>query len=159
MVILRKGLDAEGNILSIDPGVHVGWAVGKRDERKLLDSGMFVIRYGGNMWPHVVESKAVREWLDEIMVEYDIGVVVIEDFILRKMSMDRELLSPVRVTQTIVDFLSLFLRDVRLIIQPPSDRVGVSDRLLREKLGAKLVGISAHEKDALKHLFLAYHKV
>jgi hypothetical protein len=93
--------------------------------------------------------KLIREW--------PCAAVVIEDFVLRQMRMDRELLSPVRITSAIGYQLWKSGRDYH--IQSPSDakRVCTDDRLKNWQMYDPTGGLQ-HARDADRHAILFLRK-
>lgn len=88
-------------IMGVDPGVTTGWAVGSFSFGSIfgnetlfpLGEGCKSIDYGQIQGDENGQAdKAI-----DIAINFDVDVVVIEDFELRKLLKSRELLSPVRI--------------------------------------------------------------
>ena len=94
-------------------------------------------------------AKFIRSW--------PVSAVVIEDFQLRQQRMDRELLSPVRITAALGYSMWLTGRDYH--VQSPGDAKRVcSDERLKEWKLYDPVGGLVHARDADRHALLFLRK-
>lgn len=170
------------SVFCIDPGVISGWCW-LCFERKLLssDGELGAIRVGKEVsfgWFHQGQvncsfeqfgvSKLLRFiGLSLALAEKHIGVgevesvVVMEDFVLREMTMDRVLLAPVRVSSKVEMglFLSEDLQETSVIYQSASDAKSVvtDDRLVKwglAKKGHVVCDCHRHSNDAVRHLVI-----
>lgn len=111
-------------VIALDPGETTGWSLMVVDPRCLVNPAVKVLssiyehQHGqvtandredpfpgvGRQVPEAGECLMVND-LIALLDTWDHAAVVIEDFILRKSSKGRELLSPVRVTAAIKQFL------------------------------------------------------
>ena len=185
---VRYGQDVGEFVFSVDPGEVTGWCAVCVPWERLLREGVIAsvkkAAEKGMIWFGEVDSeRGVHdpECMGEIKATIDIvgkmikiqdevnkktaGAVsrinslVIEDFILREHSMDRNLLSPVRLTSRLelAVHLSPHLKPC-LSYQSPSDAKNVvtDDRLKRWDL---YKAGSRHARDALRHAILHLRKV
>lgn len=83
--------------------------------------------------------------------------VVVEDFVLRRRTMTRDLLSPVRITAAIYVLLAQHQWPMRVHLQSASDKSVINDERLRA-LGLWVPG-STHARDAYRHLALHLRKL
>lgn len=94
---------------------------------------------------------------EEILTSLEDGEVdlVIEDFILRNRSMDRSMLSPVRVTSALLGILvhEDVMDRVNLTFQQPSQAKSIATNERLKRWGLWIVG-STHERDAMRHLIV-----
>lgn len=152
--ILYDGSTGHPVVIAFDPGGVTGWAAMKvhplaltePEQYRVLDNiewmsmGQFV---GG-------ERDQVNQMLDMIR-EWPGAAVVIEDFILRELRQDRNLLSPVRITAAFRYAAGPELRD---FLQQPALAMSTmtDDRLKALGYYERTVG-QQHARDALRHLF------
>lgn len=95
-------------------------------------------------WIHMLDSVS----------GYRVDEVVIEDFLLRQRTMDRSLLSPVRLTAMLHGALMSDERiDVRTCLQQPSSAKSVVNDERLKKWGMWTIG-KQHARDACRHLAL-----
>lgn len=107
--------------VAFDPGGVTGWAAFGVRVKAMHDPRMKIL--SNLAWWQVGEISGDEGKQAEEMVQlaqaWDDAAIVVEDFMLRKLTTDREMLSPVRVTARFEH--SLFLqRDSRVIIFQPS---------------------------------------
>jgi len=165
-------------VIAIDPGGTTGWSLMQVDPEALCDRsrkvlpGIFDHQHGqvdcgvrrGNLdttlhagistdgeFAGVYDiAKLCREW--------PCAAVVIEDFQLRQMRRDRELLSPVRIGTAIGYTLWIQGRDY--FVQQPADAKNVcSDALLKEAKMYDPYGNLVHARDADRHALLFLRKL
>jgi len=148
-----------------DPGGETGWAVMsiwkeamEEPDLKILDNlaGWSAGQFEG---PEELQAGSmmslVEAWDDDTLVGY-------EDFILRKFSMGRELLAPVRLSARFEDRMFLAGRKGQLV-PPQSSSLGLKsvtdDRLRRWGFWNPLSG-KEHARNALSHAitYLRRHK-
>ena len=146
--------------IAFDPGGTTGWALFgvsrkalRSPDEKILANITFwsAGEFGGPESSHAFRmSYLVRSWR--------IASVVVEDFILRKFTMGRELLAPVRVTAAFLYALEHEVepddpykdRHKTVVYQPPSLAMsGLSDGV-QKQVGLWLPG-QPHANDATKH--------
>jgi hypothetical protein len=162
-------------IAAFDPGVTTGWAALRLDLGLLTDEGFaaLALRSGGGRetdllaWDTGVfrggDGACAEQMLGLVRgvweegefgvgVDSDVMGIAQEDFILRMLSADRDLLSPVRIN-AIFDHIARPVPVPRRK-QQASDakRVVSDDRLHRMNLWRS--GWTDHEKDALRHAVL-----
>jgi hypothetical protein len=157
-------------VIGIDPGGTTGWSVMVVHPEALVDRDVPVlgnIEYHGNgqitsiptngkavkaLELSIAERLAVRSLIADVLIRWPGSALVIEDFLLRKRTMDRELLSPVRLTAILeweVENLDLHMHLVR---QQPSQAKGVAtDERLRQWGLYKRAGGMQHARDADRH--------
>lgn len=166
-------VDGQVVIMAVDPGDTTGWcwlAVDRGDLCSLGTRGFLKksdLRYGQfktggtdageNFVVDLLVESARRCWdWAEVDVEEDTFLVVLEDFILRNSSMDRSLLSPVRLNAK----LQYALRNsgIRTVLQSSSDamRTVTDDRLRIWNLYDSASGV--HARDATRHAVLCARK-
>ncbi len=164
-------------VVGFDPGVTTGWAVFRLPMARLRvhgfvesvrpehGSGWAAGEFGGGGLDGDGSEFAtvgamlglVRETYELVDEEYgDQVMVVTEDFILRRLGMDRSLLSPVRLN-AVLEWEFRKRGAMRLWKQAASDaKTTVTDgRLLR--WGLYLPG-SPHRRDAMRHAILLARK-
>jgi hypothetical protein len=164
-------------VIAIDPGGTTGWALISVPPESLCEPDVPIL---SNIWQHQhgqVDCGSHRGNLDttlhpgistdgEFSGVYDLvkfikswpcASVVIEDFQLRVHRMDRELLSPVRITAAIGYNLWESGRDYH--VQTPTDakRVCTDDRLKEWKMYDPVGGL-VHARDADRHALLFLRK-
>lgn len=164
-------------VIAIDPGGTTGWSmVGVHPEclttsdAKVLDN-IHIHQHGqvdcgshrGNLGTSLHsgistdgEFSGVYD-LAKFIRSWPVAAVVIEDFILRQNRMDRDLLSPVRVTSALGYSLWLTGRDYHT--QSPADAKRVcTDERLKEWQLYDPVGSLVHARDADRHAILFLRK-
>lgn len=164
-------------IIAIDPGGTTGWSLISVVPEVLLYSDAYILdnivthqhgqvdcgSYRGNLGSSLHNgisthgefsgvydlAKFVRSWPS--------AAVVIEDFTLRQFRMDRDLLSPVRITSAIGYSMWKDGRDYH--VQSPADAKGVctDDRLKQWRL-YDATGSLQHARDADRHAILFLRK-
>lgn len=164
-------------VIAIDPGGTTGWSLISvhpecltNPTAKVLDN-IFIHQHGqvdcgshrGNLDTSLHSgistdgefggvydlAKFIRNW--------PVAAVVIEDFVLRQQRMDRELLSPVRVTAALGYSVWLTGRDYHT--QSPADAKRVcSDERLKEWQMYDPYGGMVHARDADRHAILFLRK-
>lgn len=160
-------------IISVDPGGTTGWALIQVPPEALFDADVPILP---NIWMHQhgqIDCGVHRGNLDtslhtgisthgEFSGIYDlaafvrawpVAAVVVEDFTLRQLRMDRELLSPVRITSALGYELWKNGRDYH--VQTPTDakRICTDDRMKEWGLYEARGGMQ-HARDADRHAVL-----
>lgn len=145
---------------------------GRRDAASLF-SGQVESLMSGVPSVHHGEQKAVARMQHIIQVIEEAGIsaasalsdgsaacathVVVEDFIVRQGTMDRSLLSPVRLTSMLFDRLQSSDRTYTFHLQSPSDaKSTISDSHLKS-LGLYVRG-QEHARDATRHMLTALRR-
>lgn len=144
-------------VVSLDPGGTTGWCVLCVHPLALVDPDLRVLdnvtywrsgQYDGIEWEHVRE-------IENLAAAWEGGAVVVEDFVLRRLSPARELLSPVRLTAALEYVL---WREKRLVFrQSASDAKTIcTDERLKDWGFYRREGGEEHARDATRHglLFL-----
>jgi hypothetical protein len=136
-------------VLALDPGGVTGWAVmGFHPEVMSGDPGYRALD-NIEFWTAGEFSGAENSQCDEtleLVASWPSARLVIEDFILRKQSMGRELLAPVRITAV----LEYEIRPRYWVKQQPSLAMStVTDE--RQKDAGLWIPGKPHARDALKH--------
>ena len=167
----------EAAIIAIDPGGTTGWSLITVHPEALIEpqadifDNIFIHQHGqvdcgmhrGNLDSSLHdgistegEFSGVYDLVEFIKV-WPSAAVVIEDFTLRQMRMDRELLSPVRITSAIGYAMWLDGRDYH--VQSPSDakRHCSDDRLREWRMYDHSSGLR-HARDADRHAILFLRK-
>lgn len=147
-----------GNVIWFDPGMTVGWCVISVWTQALECSKYRILNNiaGWSVGEFVgSESEVVDQMvgLVEAWEDDKLRGVGIEDFILRKFSMGRELLSPVRVTSRFEDRMYTGGRSQLLLPKQQADlamSTVTDERLKRWGLYVPTVG-KEHARDALRH--------
>jgi hypothetical protein len=164
-------------VIAIDPGGTTGWSLIQVPPEAICESDVPILP---NIWMHQhgqVDCGSHRGNLasslhagisthGEFSGVYDlaafarawpVAAVVVEDFTLRQMRMDRELLSPVRVTAALGYELWKTGRDYH--VQTPADakRVCTDDRLKEWGVYDPTGGMQ-HARDADRHAILFLRK-
>lgn len=167
----------EAAVIAIDPGGTTGWSLMTVHPEALTEpqadlfENIFVHQHGqvdcgshrGNLGTSLHEGistdgefSGVYD-LAELIRAWPSAAVVIEDFNLRQMRMDRELLSPVRITAALGNAMWLDGRDYH--VQQPSDAKNVcSDARLKQWKMYDTVGGLRHARDADRHAILFLRK-
>ena len=159
-------------IFAVDPGVTTGWAALRVPARRLgADTIGRVL--SSSAWqhgqiqrsapgvpdtPHVDEIiEKSRDLYEGWVMENDAFLWVVESFSLRMMSMDTNLLAPVRVTAIIQD--RLWGKGVPIFMQSPSDAKSVctDQRLKSWEMYESSSG--AHARDADRHAILMVRRL
>jgi hypothetical protein len=147
-------------VVAVDPGGTTGICA-VRIEAQTLTAGEFwahefyssIEFLAYDQWPELAAPEAVMNTVLSITASYDGRFpLIIEDFSLRRMSRDRDLLSPVRVGERIAERLagSPLADGIYLVMQTPSEALGtVTDDRLR-RWGLYRRG-QPHARDALRH--------
>lgn len=167
----------ETTIIAIDPGGTTGWSLMSVHPEALIEPNADLFE---NMFEHQhgqVDCGSHRGNLDTTLHEgistegefsgvYDIvdliaswpsAAVIIEDFTLRQMRMDRDLLSPVRITSAIGYAMWLAGRDYHVQSASDAKRVCTDERL--RKWGVyESSGAQRHARDADRHAILFLRK-
>jgi hypothetical protein len=162
-------------ILGFDPGVTTGWAAlrldlealctwgfsqlalasgGGRDAELLAwDTGVF--RGGDGACAEQMLGLVRGAWEEGDFasgVDSDVMAIAQEDFILRMMSMDRDLLAPVRIN-AVFDHIARGVPVPRRKQQASDAMRVVTDQRLRS-MNLWRSGMTTHEVDALRHAIL-----
>lgn len=167
----------EAAIIAVDPGGTTGWSLitvhpeAITEPRADLFDNIFTHQHGqvdcgsyrGNLASSLHEGISTEgEFsgvfdLVEFILAWPSAAVVIEDFNLRQMRMDRELLSPVRITSAIGYAMWLEGRDYH-VQQPSEAKNQCSDARLREWRMYDEKGGLRHARDADRHAILFLRK-
>lgn len=139
--------------IAFDPGGTTGWALFgvhkaamRSDDYKILDNILF---WSAGHFKGPEDDQV--ESMTRLAGAWPIASIVIEDFILRKFTMDRELLAPVRITAAFSHQLWLQDRGVRYaILQPPSLAMTTITDERQRSMDLWLPGMP-HANDAIKH--------
>jgi hypothetical protein len=147
-------------VMGVDPGGTTGVVVWDTDlsECVLCEE----LRSGGE---HSAELR-VALLVSRYVVDYDVDLVIIEDFILRGVagSTKRESLSPARLGFGIACLLSLLAADERagleVVLRLAGDAISImtNDRLKRLGMYVKYPGGGTHVRDAMRHVALELRK-
>lgn len=165
--IKPEDLVAFPRVLAVDPGTHTGWSIVWFDDEVLFDETKPVSRAPVAWWSGMVVGPEIRH-TDYLMARIrQVGVggeglcVVVEDFIVRRMAMERTFLSPVRVTEQLRWALHRGQREPDGVfrhrrlpdLQSPSDaKSTVTDNRL--KLWQMWLAGADHPRDATRHALL-----
>lgn len=167
----------EASIIAVDPGGVSGWSLISIHPEALTEpkadifENIFEHKHGqvdcgshrGNLGTSLHdgistdgEFSGVYD-LVEFIKSWPSAAIVIEDFNLRQMRMDRDLLSPVRITSAIGYAMWLEGRDYH--VQSPADAKRVcNDQKLREWRMYDKQGGLQHARDADRHAILFLRK-
>lgn len=105
------------------------------------------------------ERRCVNAIMRDVMYPWFGAAVVIEDFLLRKKSMDRELLSPVRLTAALEYAVEEQAMQMTLHRQQPSEaKTGADDERLKRWNLYKRAGGQQHARDADRHAIIFLKK-
>lgn len=163
-------------VLALDPGVVSGWAALRMDWAVLRQKGFHQTALGGPAlcaWrcgelhgpePYQAElflALARGLWSEgewEAGEDSDLFLVVIEDFVLRMFSADRELLAPVRIT-AMVEALSWRSLPPPVVLTSALDafKTMPDERLRAHNLYA--AGGKDHQRDATRHAALGARRM
>jgi hypothetical protein len=167
----------EASVIALDPGGTTGWSLISVHPESLIEpkadifDNIFEHKHGqvdcgthrGNLGSSLHDGISTEgEFsgvydLAEFIRAWPSAAVVIEDFNLRQLRMDRELLSPVRITSAIGYSMWLEGRDYH--IQSPSDAKRVcTDERLKEWRMYETAGALRHARDADRHAILFMRK-
>jgi hypothetical protein len=174
----KSDFGASGTVVCFDPGQSIGVATLKRkfervgsckkktverDQFCLFKGGVVRVKYGDGWIREIAENRAVFAIVEDMRSLYwapgdyaPLTDVVIEDFILRERTMDKNLLSPVRIAQALMMAIDADGMAVRVHLQTPADKATVTDRMLRKEgwLAMPVSGPMRHANDAARHLHL-----
>lgn len=164
-------------IIAIDPGGTTGWSLIRVVPEVLIEPNAYILdnilshqhgqvdcgshrgNLGESLHPGISthgEFSGVYD-LAEFIRSWPCAAVIIEDFTLRQLRMDRELLSPVRVTAAIGYELWKMGRDYH--VQSPADAKNVcSDKRLQAWGMYDPYGSLVHARDADRHAILFLRK-
>jgi hypothetical protein len=167
----------EATVIAIDPGGTTGWSRISVHPASLTEpnadflNNIFDHQHGqvdcgthrGNLHSSLHdgistdgEFSGIYD-LAEFVAAWPVAAVVIEDFTLRQFRMDRDLLSPVRITSAIGYVMWLGGRDYH--VQSPGDAKTIcSDERLREWRMYDSYGGLKHARDADRHAILFLRK-
>lgn len=148
-------------VVSGDPGVTTGWAIQKVPTRCLLERGLVGsarhIQWNSGQFRAGNTSESVDRFLDLARLAYervakedDLVVLAVEGFTLRMLSMDPELLEPVRFNAVLTDRLR-GKEGVVLEWQTPSDALTTMTDARLALWGLLLKRDPAHARDARRH--------
>lgn len=105
------------------------------------------------------ERRCVNAIMTDVMYPWFGAAVVIEDFLLRKKSMDRELLSPVRLTAALEWAIVEQQLNMTLHRQQPAEaKTGADDERLKRWGLYKRAGGQQHARDADRHAIIFFRK-
>lgn len=176
-MILTHDSEQWDHVVGIDPGETTGLAAVRLSDGRTLDTrvslgerylGQLKVgenRAGGRGGPwYLQEARLVRNLAGRLVSlahrwqVADCLHLAIEDFTLRERTMDRSLLSPVRLTSGLLALLE-DCDDVNVVVHLNSAADAksiVTDRVLK-KLGLYVPG-QQHARDAARHAVLALRK-
>jgi hypothetical protein len=167
----------EAAVIALDPGGTTGWSLITVHPEALIEpnadlfENIFMHQHGqvdcgshrGNLANSLHDGISTEGEFSgiydimELIRAWPSAAVVIEDFQLRQMRMDRDLLSPVRITSAIGMGMWLDGRDYH--IQQPADAKNTcSDQRLKEWRMYDNVGGLRHARDADRHAILFLRK-
>ena len=149
-------------VISVDAGGTTGWSIMQVHPESLVDPdvpilanmehwahGQIVSNGPGGKYSKEMEDLAVDELL-ELAEIWGGAVWVLEDFILRKPSMARELLTPVRLNAVLG--YELALMEINIVYQMADfAKRTASDARLKEWLLYERSGGMQHARDADRH--------
>lgn len=159
MVGRKKGVDVEDlmwcpTIVSVDPGGTTGWSVISVHPESLVDPDVSILEnvihwsHGQIVGPEDSQASQVLGLIDS----WPGCMVLIEDFVLRVSSGDRDLLSPVRITAKIEFGLYVADGNVPVHKQMPSEAKSVAtDSRLKSWGFYERKGGLEHARDADRH--------
>jgi len=164
-------------VIGIDPGGTTGWSVMVVHPEALVDPDVPILS-NLEMWNGQVraipvmpngkapkalnlaleERRCIRTLIQDVLVKWHGAALVIEDFLLRKKVMDRELLSPVRITAALELAVEYEGLNMTLHRQTPSDKASITDARLKEWGLYRRAGGMEHARDADRHSILFLRK-
>lgn len=183
---LPEELDSSDSIvyiLGIDPGVTTGLSVLKVDvedgipnpaDREKVKFWNTQISYGGSGnatdllkvskggWPEQEIASQIYDLFIQLFGDsYGNAIIVIEDFVVRKMNSTRDFLSPVRITAGILQELYSNKVDHNYIyFQSPSDAKGTCTDERMDRWGFSIrTQKDRHGRDANRHAVLFLRKL
>lgn len=174
--LLRKAgvveLVTAPTVISIDPGGTLGWSVMVVHPDALVDKDVPILTNilhrangqiraipptHGNKAPKALElsleeRRCIRTLIGDVLGNWAGAAMVIEDFLLRKKVMDRELLSPVRLTAALELAIEYEGLHMTLQRQSPSEaKTAATDARLKEWGLYSRAGGMEHARDADRH--------
>lgn len=140
--------------VSFDPGGTTGWAV-FRIHLEAIEDPEYRIMDNITFWTagEFRGAECVQaDQMFELVQAWTDAHIVIEDFVLRKFSSARELLSPVRITERLDDRL-YFHKDGRPLIKQPASlaMTTVTDNRLKKMGLYNALAGQEHARDAVRH--------
>jgi hypothetical protein len=123
------------NVFAVDPGTRSGVAWGSVPTSGTIKERLCAAEICSATFEGSPRQQAIHieENLYNFLDRYGAVDLVIEDFILRKMTADRELLDPIRITSgllALIDFQSEYNGKIEIHFQQPSMMASItSDRL------------------------------
>lgn len=167
----------EATVIAIDPGGTSGWSLISVHPQSLTEpnadflENIFTHQHGqvdcgshrGNLHTSLHdgistdgEFSGIYD-LTEFIAAWPVAAVVVEDFTLRQFRMDRDLLSPVRITSAVGYAMWLGGRDYH--VQSPADAkcICTDDRLKEWRMYDSYGGLR-HARDADRHAILFLRK-
>jgi hypothetical protein len=168
---------SEATVIAVDPGGTTGWSLISVHPQALTEpkadflDNIFEHQHGqvdcgthrGNLASSLHEGISTDgEFsgiydLTQFIEAWPVAAVVIEDFTLRQFRMDRELLSPVRITSAIG--YSMWLKGREYHVQGPADAKTIcTDNRLKEWKMYDPYGGMRHARDADRHAILFLRK-
>lgn len=165
-------------VISIDPGGTTGWSRMVVHPEALVDPEVPILtnildRANGQIRAIPVtpngkapkalnlaleERRCIRTLIADVLSNWHGAALVIEDFLLRKKVMDRELLSPVRLTAALELAAEYEGLHMSLHRQTPADKASVTDARLKEWGLYLRAGGMEHARDADRHSILFLRK-
>lgn len=144
------------SVMAIDPGETTGlcsWVPGNGFSAAQVEVDYSLQAKGLTVEQcELLTALEIARGLERMDARRGLSVLLLEDFILGRSEMDKNLLSPVRMNQSILSFTHQM--EYELVMQMPSERLGISSAYLK-RLGmewATDTGELRHQTDAAKHL-------
>lgn len=151
--------EEDPTVIAYDPGGVTGWAVISVHPDALLDPDCYILdnithfscgQFIGNEFEHVDQML----WLADY---WPSAGLVVEDFILRKFDMSRNLLAPVRLTAA---FRYTLMPERFVHIQAPQlAKTTVTDARLRAMGFWEQTAGAVHARDAIRHVLTFYKRL
>ena len=137
-------------VVTLDPGGTTGWCVFQCHPEALIDNDVLILenidywqsgQFTGN-------EDAQCEQICNLIFNWPGCAILIEDFVLRMMSPDRDLLSPVRITAKVEHML--WLRGMTFFVQSASEAKTTATDVRLKNWGLYKPG-EEHGRDATRH--------
>ena len=152
-------------VISIDPGGTTGWSLMCVHQEALSDPEVPILA-NIEHWDHgQISTEATKEGerkcvnaLMEIIGRWPGSLVVIEDFILRKLLKGRELLSPVRITAAL-EYALQEKGHHNFVTQDQGVLVTANDDRMKSWGLYKRAGGQVHARDADRHNIMMLRKL
>jgi hypothetical protein len=145
------GEDDSYTIIGLDPGGITGWAVLALHPDVMSGDPEFRVLDNIDFWTAGQFTGGEDSQTDEIVdliQSWPNARIVMEDFILRKMNMGRDLLAPVRITAKV----EWAIRPRYFVLQQPAMAMTTITDDRQKSMGLWLPG-QEHARDAVKHVF------